>query len=174
MSQKGKFCKPKRKKRCPLILLVLAVVVIGVLAVMFAMKEHRSADIYSRICADGYTGTAEQWIASLVGEVAGDDQTPTAYELACQQGYDGSTAQWIKTITDIEAENSDTAVFPLVQAQGYTGSMAEWLAGLVENPDELGVSEDDLVPTEYELACQFGYQGTFIEWVVSMAQDKVF
>lgn len=141
------------------------------LAVVLAIPKD---GVYRTIVRNGYTGTQEQWLASLVGEEAGAGNVETAYELAVQNGYKGSEAEWIETLTGASVETVQKPPYEIARENGFEGSLTEWLTGLADRPEELGRSKSAAQKTEYEFACEYGYSGTFIEWLVSVTQDHVF
>ncbi len=127
--------------------------------------------VFGEIVRDGYSGTQEQWLASLVGQEAGGR---TAYQLACGNGYRESEAVWLETISG--SRNTEAGMSPYAAAcqNGYSGTFAQWLESLAEEPEAMGRSESGEEKTEYELACEYGYTGTFIEWLISVTNDQVF
>ena len=146
---------------------VIAVLLIIVLAIP-------RGGVYRTIVQSGYSGTQEQWLASLVGEEADTGNVETAYELAVQNGYKGSEAEWIETLTGAALEAVEQTPYAIACENGFAGSLTEWLTGLADQPEKLGRSQKTDQKTEYEFACEYGYSGTFIEWLVSVTQDHVF
>ena len=146
---------------------VIAILMIVVLAIP-------KGGVYRTIVRSGYSGTQEQWLASLVGEEADAGNVETAYELAVQNGYKGSEAVWIETLTGASLETVEKTPYAIACENGFTGSLTEWLTGLADQPEKLGRSKRSAEKTEYEFACEYGYSGTFIEWLVSVTQDHVF
>ena len=149
----------------------VAAVLAVLLAVVLAIPK---GGVYHTIVRDGYTGTQEQWLASLVGEEAGAGNVETAYELALQNGYTGSEAEWIETLTGVSVETVQKTPYEIARENGFEGSLTEWLTGFADRPEELGRSKSAAQKTEYEFACEYGFSGTFIEWLVSVTQDHVF
>lgn len=72
----------------------------------------------------GFTGTKDQWLASLRG-VDGK----SAYELAVIKGYNGTEADWITSLKGIVGSNGKTA-YEIAVAYGYTGTEADWIKKL--------------------------------------------
>ena len=70
---------------------------------------------------NGYTGTEEEWLASLKGNQG--DNGLTAYELAVENGYTGTVAEWL---ADLEGASA----YELAVEAGYEGTKAEWLESL--------------------------------------------
>lgn len=177
MSKKsGKYLKQtaKQRKKGKLITMVLTgiiVILLAAVAIMLWFMQGRSA--YQVIVHDGYTGTQEQWLASLVGGET-DSNADTAYELAVKNGYKGSETEWVEVIVGISVESVNASPYKLACDNGFEGSLSEWLTEIADNPESLGVSGNNGQKTEYELACEYGYTGTFIEWLVSVTHDRVF
>ena len=149
----------------------VAAVIAVLLIIVLALPK---GGVYRTIVRSGYTGTQEQWLASLVGEEADAGNVETAYELAVQNGYKGSEAAWIETLTGVSLETVQKTPYAIACENGFVGSLAEWLTGLADQPEKLGRSKRSAEKTEYEFACEYGYSGTFIEWLVSVTQDHVF
>lgn len=174
--RRGKYLKEapqKRRKGKSTIIAVagLLAILLVALGVMLWFVQNRS--IYQTIVHDGYTGTQEQWLASLVGEET-DRNANTAYELAVKNGYKGSETEWIEVIVGISVESVNASPYELACDNGFEGLLSEWLTEIADNPESLGVSGNNGQKTEYELACEYGYTGTFIEWLVSVTHDRVF
>lgn len=177
MSKKsGKYLKQttkRHKKGRPITVVLTGIIVLLVAAVSVMLWFAQGRSAYQMIVHDGYKGTQEQWLASLVGEET-DGNADTAYELAVKNGYKGSETEWIKAIVGVSLESVNTSPYKLACESGFEGSLSEWLTSIADTPEELGQSEDTGQRTEYELACEYGYSGTFIEWLVSVTHDRVF
>ena len=85
-------------------------------------------DIYAELTSRGYTGTFEEWVASLAGA-----DGKSAYQLAIENGYVGSVEEWL--ISLVGAPGKDGAdgkdAYELAVENGYLGSVEEWLISLV-------------------------------------------
>lgn len=174
----GKYLKekPKRKgchKVSPIILVIIGAVIVLAIGLTYMIDQSQDCSVYQRLVRDGYAGTQEQWLASLVGEEA-DKEAESAYELAVEKGYMGSETEWIETLLGIREDNPSASPYTLACENGFEGSLAEWLTQLADEPEKLGRSNGEKQKTEYELACDYGYSGTFIEWLVSVTHDRVF
>lgn len=177
---KGKYLKEpfkrtgRKRKNCLTVgLSCIAIILAVMLGVMVWGLQNRS--IYQSIVQEGYTGTQEQWLASLVGEETDhSDGAKTSYELAVKNGYKGSRAEWLQTLTGYTDDDINTSPYTLACKKGFEGSLTEWLTEIADKPEKLGVSHVESPKTEYELACDYGYSGTFIEWLVSITHDRVF
>lgn len=175
-SKNGRYLKQtqKRKKRKNMAVPVLSgVIVILLIAVAAMLLNVHNRSVYQVISHDGYTGTQEQWLASLVGEET-DMNAESAYELAVRNGYIGSESEWIEALAGVSVEKVKTSPYQLACEMGFEGSLTEWLTQIADKPEKLGRSNDEEKKTEYELACEYGYTGTFIEWLVSVTHDRVF
>lgn len=173
--KKGKYLKesPKRKITSKFAVLAGAAGLLSVvlIIVIFGLQNR---SIYKTIAQKGYTGTQEQWLASLVGEEAASGTAETAYELAVKNGYRGSEAEWVQTLVGHAVDDIDASPYTLACENGFEGSLAQWLTEIADEPEKLGLSNEESPKTEYELACKYGYSGTFIEWLVSVTLDRVF
>lgn len=156
-------------KKRRIILITCAIAFVAILLIG-GFILHRSADqtAYEQLVRDGYTGTQEQLIASLVGELSNaNDGHDTAYDRACSLGYGASRKMWIKTLTGLKAADESAAVYELVCENGYQGTLSAWLEGLVPHPEQLGKSSNEQA-TEYEIACQYGFEGSFTQWLIAL------
>lgn len=170
--KKEQTSKGKRKKILPIPALGAMIVILFAISLVW-MRGSQKYSIYQTIVNKGYTGTQEQWLASLVGEEV-DNQAITAYELAVQNGYTGSESTWMETIVGSSVEPVNATTYQLACKNGFDGSLSEWLTSIAENPAELGRTKSSAQKTEYELACEYGYSGTFTDWLVSVTHDRVF
>lgn len=172
----GKYLKKEasEKKQSPLKTrpIILAVSIIVICILLICMAHDHSA--YQKIVHNGYIGTQEQWLASLVGEEADTGDADTAYQLAVKNGYRGTESEWIETLIGVEVDDLTGSPYMLACENGFEGSLAEWLTEIADKPEKLGKSDNEGPKTEYELACEYGYSGTFIEWLVSVTHDRVF
>lgn len=174
----GKYLKKthkfrKRRKINPKTagFLGILVVLLSISAVWMYGSWNRS--IYQTIVSQGYAGTQEQWLASLVGETV-NGETETAYVLAAANGYKGTEQEWNRTLTGTDSPSTYTNTYALACENGLDATLVEWLTDIADAPEKLGVSGNGDKKTEYELACEYGYSGTFIEWIVSVTYDRTY
>ena len=99
----------KQRKRNIIILATIAMILCVSLLLIYLLPQK---SVYRALCDDGYDGTQEQLIASLVGEEIAP-QGDSAYTMAVKNGYKKSEADWIKTITG--AEEFDKPIKQLVK-----------------------------------------------------------
>lgn len=167
-SNNGKYIRhtAKRSKNKSMIMVLSGIIVIllVVIGVMLWLVQGQSA--YRKMVRDGYTGTQEQLIASLVGEEIAP-QEGTAYEMAVQNGYEKTEEDWIRTLTGRMATEENQTPYQVACANGFEGNLTQWLTQIAEAPESLGRSQNG-EPTPYEQACEYGFTGTFIEWIVSL------
>ena len=159
------------KKKIWIFLGVAVLVVALGVSVWFVFGRDRSA--YEIICNDGYQGTAEEFVAALVGEQHSPGIEVSAYALACEKGYEKGFSTWIETLTGETGEDPATPAFTVVCENGYTGTLSQWLDTLVPNPEKLGLSKGGAGKTDYMLACDYGFEGSFTEWMVSLANETI-
>lgn len=169
----GKYCKKPSKSVNGLLRGSAVVLTILLLAAVCFLIFYTTAEgsIYQQLCRDGYRGTQEQWLASLVGEAV-DENAAAAYELALDCGYRGSRQQWVETITGHTDTDLSKSVYRIACEHGYEGSLTQWLSAIAEAPEKLGRSDKSGQQTEYERACEYGYTGTFPEWIVFMVYGQ--
>ena len=63
------------------------------LSALRARQVRTEKSAYEIACDRGYTGTEEQWLASLAGRTG-----KSAYELACDRGYTGTLVEWLASL----------------------------------------------------------------------------
>ena len=90
----------------------------------------------------GYSGTEEEWLASLKGETGATGKTgkkgadgSTAFELAKKHGYEGTEEQWLASLKGTDGINgvngSDgLSAYEIAKKNGYKDSEEEWLKSL--------------------------------------------
>ena len=170
--RKGKYIKKQPIRTGRIILVLTLFLILAVLAAFLIIPRQQIP--FRQIVRDGYSGTQEQWLASLVGEQVNSGTGQTAYMLACENGYDKSESVWIHTLTGVKTTSGAKSMYALACENGFNGTLTQWLTHIAENPGILGKSAEGEEKTSYELACEFGFSGTFIEWIVSVASERVF
>lgn len=65
--------------------------------------KYEPQGAYEIAVAKGYTGTVDQWIASLKGLTGADGRS--AYQIAVANGYTGTEQEWINKLTNILPES---------------------------------------------------------------------
>ena len=150
----------------------IAVICVSILLICLLSQILPQKSVYRTLCDDGYTGSQEQLIASLVGEEM-EAEGDSAYALAVKNGYEKNKVDWIKTLTGAEAADESLSTYQVACANGYEGSLTQWLNHIAEDPDALGKSKDGN-PTDYEQACENGFAGTFIEWIISLSSERLY
>ncbi len=165
--------KQRKKEETAVKVLFIGIIMILLFCAMFLICGLKDRSIYQIIVRNGYTGTQEQWLASLVGEEV-DTNAESAYELAVANNYKGSEAEWIELLTEGGFYSVNASPYEISCKNGFKGSLVEWLTYIADKPEKLGKSQKKGIKTEYELACEYGYSGTFIEWLVSVTHAHVF
>ena len=92
---------------------------------------------YDLAVEKGYTGTLEEWLASLVG--ARGDEGKSAYEIAVENGYVGSEEEWLESFVE-EKEYDGLSAFEIYQKYHpeYVGTEEEWIESLKGEGGEKG------------------------------------
>lgn len=171
--RKGRYLKAAEqmkqgRQRKNIIAAAIAVVLCVALLLSFLLPQK---SVYRTLCDDGYSGTQEQLIASLVGEVMAS-QGASAYAMAVENGYKKTETDWMEVFTGAKVTGEGMSTYVVACANGYQGGLTQWLNHIAEDPDDLGKSRNGN-PTDYELACEYGFAGTFIEWIVSLASEQI-
>ncbi|WP_216071640.1 hypothetical protein [Acinetobacter indicus] len=138
---------------------------------MSALKGEAGADgqsAYEIAVANGYTGTEQQWLESLVG-AAGANGTDgkSAYELAVENGYEGTIQEWLDGLTIEVIGAVGKSAYELAVENGFEGSLTDWLASLKGEQGEAGQDGSD-GKSAYELAQDKGYTGTLEQWLSAL------
>ena len=133
----------------------------------------------------GYSGTPEEWIASLIGKdnspanvdtdcidegVIGDTYDEVnekigntyAYANSVLGGFFGSLQNWFKCVLGIKDGAEGKSAYEIAVENGYNGTEVEWLRSLAGKDGK----------SAYEIACDNGYSGTEMEWLASLAGEK--
>ncbi len=180
-TKRGKYERVTHKKRrnrnrsVKVTLICCVVLLVGLLGLCWILETNQTENsVFARITDDGYSGTQEQWLASIAGEEAGEGNVQSSYQMACDNGYRESEESWILTLTGYEDYSQGESPYDIACRNGYSGTLAQWMQSIAGEPDSLGVSKDGESKTEYELACEYGYTGTFIEWIISVTSDRAF
>lgn len=162
------------KRKLLALAIIFSFALTGLSSCAIGTSKHRTGGFpYDAIVRDGYTGSEEEWVASLVGEeMSPYAEEKSAYALAKEKGYSGSIGNWTETIAGAKSSDADKTVYAVACANGYNGTLAEWLNDLCEFPEELGKSENGQSKTSYEYACEYGYEGPFIEWMISLISGE--
>ena len=130
----------------------------------------------------GYSGTPEEWIASLIGkdtstasaeidcidnekigdiyEYVNEEMGNTyAYANSVVKGFCNSLQTWFKCILGIKDGADGKSAYKIAVENGYSGTEVEWLRSLAGKDGK----------SAYEIACDNGYSGTEMEWLASLA-----
>ena len=93
---------------------------------------------YELAVEQGYQGTEEDWLESLLGSDGADGKS--AYEIAVENGYSGTEDQWISSLVGAPGTpgNDGKSAYELAVENGYEGTLSEWLSSLVGRPGEQG------------------------------------
>lgn len=106
------------------------------------VKALRGLSAYQLAVKNGYTGTEQQWLASITGV-----EGKSAYEVAKETGYTGTKAEWLASLKGENGDKGDKgdtgapgtngtngtdgkSAYQLAQDGGYTGTQAQWLDSL--------------------------------------------
>ena len=101
-------------------------------------KDGKSA--YDMAVENGFTGTVQEWLASLQGAPGQDGSTgadgASAYQLAVANGFEGTLTEWLASLNGEPGQDGSTgadgaSAYQLAVANGFTGTLSEWLESLV-------------------------------------------
>lgn len=102
---------------------------------------------YDLAVDEGFTGTLEEWLASLQGEDGADGKS--AYDLAVEFGFIGTEEEFVESLRGVNG----LSAYEVAIEGGFQGNEAEWLESLK--------GEDG--KSAFELAAEAGYSGTETE-----------
>ena len=98
---------------------------------------------------NGFVGTEEQWLVSLVGPAG-----LSAYQIAVAEGFEGTVADWLASLVGPAGDSA----YEIAVEEGFVGTKQAWLASLV-GPQGLSA---------YQVAVVEGFEGTVSEWLASL------
>ena len=113
----------RKKRRVRNIIAASGIAIVCVSILLICLLPQKSA--YRTLCDNGYVGTQEQLIASLVGEEM-DSDGETAYALAVKNGYKKSKFEWMKTLTGAEPTDESQTTYQVACANGFEGNLTQW------------------------------------------------
>lgn len=82
------------------------------------IDNYTGKSAYELAVENGYTGTVQEWLASLVGPPG-----KSAYEIAVEHGYNGSEEAWLASLAGKSA-------YEIALDHGFTGTEEQWLDSL--------------------------------------------
>ena len=126
---------------------VIAIFCVTILLAAVLCSCAKNDNAYLNAVEAGYSGTAEEFAAALVGECA-DNAGASAYELAFENGYSENMEAWMKLLTGVESHDPNKAAYDVAVENGYEGSLAQWVTSLVPEPESMGLSEEGEDRTE--------------------------
>lgn len=146
-------------------------------------KDGRSA--YELAVENGYEGTIEEWLASLVGEVgatgkdgANGKDGQSAYALAVEKGYEGTEEEWLASLLGEDGVNGKDgsngsdgkSAYELAVENGFKGDLSAWLDSLIGEDGIDGTDGKNGADgkSAYELAVENGYKGSLTQWLASL------
>lgn len=145
---------------------------------------------YQIAVENGYSGTEQEWLASLKGA---DGQAGTngingksAYELAVEAGYEGTEQDWIESLKGEKGETGERGATGDKGEKGETGTAGangipcthSWNGTTLTVTSASGTSSVDLKggtgdtgaqgKSAYQVAVDNGFVGTEAEWLISL------
>ncbi len=152
------------KRKIVIVIIGLVIIAVGLWIGLLPTKKSPELTIYEALSNSGYSGTEEQLIASLIGELSPTEgETEMAYNRAKLLGYKGSPVEWAETLAGVQPTDERKTMYALVCENGYSAGLENWLKDLVPYPERLGEEV-----TEYNLACENGFEGSFIQWLMAL------
>lgn len=117
---------------------IIAIILVAAMAawlVSSCNKPENGANglsAYEVAVKNGYKGTVEQWLASLVGEAGEKGQVgKSAYDLAVENALIGDAGKNGSSGEDGAAGANGESAYELAVKNGYTGTEVQWLESLV-------------------------------------------
>lgn len=114
---------------------VLDIQVAAPVVVDVALAGIPGASAYQIAVANGFVGTAAEWLASLEGEGGGPGLS--AYQIAVANGFVGGVAAWLASLQG-EDGGPGLSAYEIAVVNGFVGDEAAWLASLEGKPGPAG------------------------------------
>ena len=120
---------------------------------------HGAKSAYDIAVDNGFTGTEEEWLASLHGKDGTNGLS--AWELAIQQGITNlNLYEWLQSLQGKDGYSA----YQIALSHGFVGSEDEWLTSLRGEDGQDGAEGK----SAYDVAVIEGFTGTQSEWVASL------
>lgn len=116
----------------------------------------RGYSAYEVAVQNGFVGTEEEWLESLVGP-----QGYSAYEVAVQNGFVGTEDEWLESLIGPQGEKGKSA-YEVAVDNGYEGTEEEWVNSFL-TPDGY-VQKQDIIDN---------LESTEVEKVLSANQGRI-
>ena len=140
--------------------LMAVAVCLGAAGCEMSAEIGKGKSAYEIAVEYGFSGTEEEWLASLKGE-RGEQGAQGERGEKGDPGEPGETG-----LPGIDGKDGASA-YDLAVAGGYEGSASEWLASLKGEDGQDGSNGID-GKSAYEIAAANGYEGTEEEWLESL------
>lgn len=155
------------------IFIVVSIIICATLIASCKKNENETdkKSPYEVVVENGYTGTVNDWIISIISEHYDKSESKkSSYDKAVENGYSGSKSEWIETITGEKNSNNynDKSLFEIVCDDGFDGSIDQWITEMVGNQ---GISGATGIKA-YDDAVKNGYAGSLQKWIVSVVDKK--
>ncbi len=144
-------------------------------------KDGKSA--YELAKDKGYTGTEEEWLASLNGKNGTDGASgESAYQIAVNNGYQGSVTDWLASLKGDKGNSGSDgkSAYQIAVENGFNGTVNDWLKSLIgasttttnntETQSQVISGTNGL--SAYQIAVANGYSGSVAEWLNSLVGAK--
>ena len=139
------------------------------------------ASAYEVAVANGFVGTEEEWLESLVGEAgpagpAGADGAPgadgdSAYEVAVANGFVGTEEEWLESLVGEQGPPGSGGGASVVEGTNpATAENGTFFYDTDADPGDFGGGGADGA-SAYEVAVANGFVGTEAEWLLSLVGD---
>ena len=106
----------------------------------------------------GFTGTLDEWIASLKGEkgnVGPDGKS--AYDIAKAGGFEGDEKAWLESLHGAKGDAGES-IYQVAKRNGFQGTETQYL-------------EAQKGESAYSIAVRQGFKGNEAEWIASLAGE---
>ncbi len=180
------------KKRTLCISLIMAIVCIFTLTAcgIFSSGSESATDsndkigegtiaeqLYAEAVSYGYTGTLEEFIASLQGA--------SAYDIAVKNGFSGTEEEWLASLKGADGKDGQNgkdgeqivaeaiqgeSAYEIAVRNGFSGTETEWLASLKGEDGEDGRDGQDAALTVYDIyqeGVENGFSGSFSDFLTT-------
>lgn len=99
---------------------------------LISNDNNNSKSAYEIAVENGFEGTEEEWIISLINS----NSSKSAYQLAVENGFEGTEEEWL--ISLITSHTNGLSAYQIAVKYGFEGTEEEWLLSLVGSSGQDG------------------------------------
>ena len=145
------------------------------------IEEANGKSAYEVALANGYSGTLDEWLKSIKGQVGSDGKS--AFDLAKDEGFPGDFNDWQEYIKGSSGQNGESgkSAYDLAVENGFEGTLEQFniVISKISNDDTVGpqgeVGEDgpSIVELNATQNSSNGYEFLSVEFYHQNYLDKL-